>query len=85
MVYMVNGIKSGKLTSMFLSFFDVKFNWNQKYGEQYNTTFGDIVFNPQIVNIKFPLVQQELLTLPEHTSSLPVFGGIRVALSLVFF
>jgi hypothetical protein len=30
-----------------------------------------------------PLVEQELLTLPEHQSSPPVFSGIRVTRSLV--
>jgi hypothetical protein len=29
--------------------------------------------------------RQELLTLPEHLNSLPVFGGVRVAHLLVFF
>ena len=29
-------------------------------------------------------VEQELLTLPEHLSSHPVFGGVRVARFLVF-
>ena len=31
-----------------------------------------------------PLVEQELLTLPEHLSSPPVFSGVRVTRSLVF-
>jgi hypothetical protein len=31
------------------------------------------------------LVEQELLTLPEHLSSPPVFSGVHVAQSLVFF
>jgi hypothetical protein len=31
------------------------------------------------------LVEQELLTLPEHLSSSPVFSGIHVARSLVFY
>ena len=30
------------------------------------------------------LVEQELLTIPEHLRSTPVFSGIRVARSLVF-
>ena len=30
-----------------------------------------------------PLVEQELLTLPEHLSSSPVFSGVRVTQSLV--
>ena len=30
-----------------------------------------------------PLVEQELLTLPQHLSSPPVFSGIRVTRSLV--
>jgi hypothetical protein len=29
-----------------------------------------------------PLVEQEMLTLPDHTSSLPVFSGDRVTRSL---
>jgi hypothetical protein len=32
-----------------------------------------------------PLVEQELLTLPEHLSSPPVFSGVRVTRSLVLF
>jgi hypothetical protein len=31
------------------------------------------------------LVEQELLTLPEHMSSPPVFSGVRVTRSLVFY
>jgi len=31
-----------------------------------------------------PLVEQELLTLPEHLRSPPVFSGVRVAWSFVF-
>ena len=31
------------------------------------------------------LVEQELLTLPEHLSSLPVFSGVRVTRSLVLY
>jgi hypothetical protein len=30
-----------------------------------------------------PIVEQELLTLPEHLSSPPVFSGVRVTRSLV--
>ena len=33
---------------------------------------------------RVPLVEQELLTLPGHASSPPVFSGVRVARSLVF-
>jgi hypothetical protein len=32
-----------------------------------------------------PLVEQELLTLPEHLSSPPVFDGVRVTRSLVLY
>ena len=32
----------------------------------------------------FPLVEQELLSLPEHLSSSPVFSGVRVTRCLVF-
>ena len=32
-----------------------------------------------------PLVEQELLTLPEHLSSPPVFIGVRVTRSLVLY
>jgi hypothetical protein len=32
-----------------------------------------------------PLVEQELLTLPEHLSSPPVFSGVRVTQSLVLY
>jgi hypothetical protein len=31
------------------------------------------------------LVEQELLTLPEHLSSPPVFSGVRVTRSLVLY
>jgi hypothetical protein len=31
------------------------------------------------------LVEQELLTLPEHLTSIPVFSGIRVTRSLVLY
>ena len=34
---------------------------------------------------RVPLVEQELLTLPEHLSSPPVFGGVRVTRSLVLY
>ena len=34
---------------------------------------------------RVPLVEQELLTLPEHMSSPPVFSGIRVTRSLALF
>jgi hypothetical protein len=32
-----------------------------------------------------PLVEQEMLTLPEHLSSHPVFSGVRVTRSLVLY
>jgi hypothetical protein len=32
-----------------------------------------------------PLVEQELLILPEYLSSLPIFSGVRVAQPLVFY
>jgi hypothetical protein len=34
---------------------------------------------------RVPLVEQELLTLPEHLSSPPVFSGVRVSRSLVLY
>jgi hypothetical protein len=34
---------------------------------------------------RVPLVEQELLTLPENLSSPPVFSGVRVTLSLVLY
>ena len=34
---------------------------------------------------RVPLVEQDLLTLPEHISSPPVFTGVRVTLSLVLY
>ena len=34
---------------------------------------------------RVPLVEQELLTLPEHLSSPPVFNGVRVTRSLVLY
>ena len=36
-----------------------------------------------ILTRRMPLVEQELLILPEHMSSPPVFGGVRVTRSLV--
>ena len=36
-----------------------------------------------ILSRRVPLVEQELLTLPEHLSSPPVFSGVRIAWSLV--
>jgi len=32
-----------------------------------------------------PLVEQELLTLPEHPSSYPIFSGVRVSRPLVLY
>ena len=32
-----------------------------------------------------PLVKQELPTLPEHMSALPVFSGVRATRSLVLY
>ena len=34
---------------------------------------------------RVPLVEQELLTIPEHLSSPPIFSGIRVTRSLVLY
>ena len=34
---------------------------------------------------RVPLVEQELLTIPEHLSSLPLFSGVRVTRSLVLY
>ena len=34
---------------------------------------------------RVPLVEQDLLTLPEHQGSLPVFSGVRVTRSLVVY
>ena len=34
---------------------------------------------------RVPLVEQELITLPEHLSSPPVFSGVRVTRSLVLY
>ena len=34
---------------------------------------------------RVPLVEQELLTLPEHLSSPPIFSGVRVTRSLVLY
>jgi hypothetical protein len=34
---------------------------------------------------RVPLVEMELLTLPEHLGSLPVFSGVRVTRSLVLY
>ena len=52
---------------------------------------GDCIFPPHpwiftgFVTRRVPLVEKELSTLPEHPSSPPVFGGVRVARSLVLF
>ena len=37
------------------------------------------------VTQRVSLLEQELLTLPEHLSSLPLFSGVRVAQSLDFY
>jgi len=42
----------------------------------------DIVFQTRLTR-RVPLEEQELLTLPEHVSSPPVFSGVRVTQSLV--
>ena len=34
---------------------------------------------------RVPLVEQELLTLPEHLSSSPIFSGVRVTRSLILY
>jgi hypothetical protein len=34
---------------------------------------------------RVPLVEQELLTIPEHLSSPPIFSGFRVTRSLVLY
>ena len=34
---------------------------------------------------RVPLVEQEVLTHPEHMSSLPVFSGVRATRSLVLY
>ena len=36
-------------------------------------------------SLRVPLVEQELLTLPEHMSSPPAFSGVRVTQSLVLY
>ena len=38
-----------------------------------------------ILTRRVPLVEQELLTLPKHLSSPPVFSGVRVTRSLVLY
>ena len=49
---------------------------------------NDHVYVPLVVNTsrltrRMQLVEQELLTLPEHLNSPPVFSGVRVTRSLV--
>ena len=52
---------------------------------------ANIVHSPKVVHPEFvtrltrrvPLVEQQLLTHPEHLSSPPVFSGVRVTRSLV--
>jgi hypothetical protein len=39
----------------------------------------------EIFKLFYMLVEQELLTLPEHLSSPPVFSGVRVTRSLVLY
>jgi len=45
-----------------------------------------VVINGFVTRVtrRVPYVEQELLTLPEHLSSLPAFRGVLVARSLVF-
>jgi hypothetical protein len=38
-----------------------------------------------VIPVSLSLVEQELLTLPEHLSSPPVFSGVRVTRSLVLY
>ena len=45
-------------------------------------TYHIIVFVSRLTR-RMPLVEQDLLTLPDHPSSSPVFSGIRVTRSLV--
>jgi hypothetical protein len=48
---------------------------------------GDCIFTGFVTRLtrRVPLVEKELSTLPEHPRSPPVFGGVRVARSLVLF
>ena len=44
----------------------------------------NVVLNGCRFECDIPLDEQQLLTLPKYRNSLPVFSGVRVALSLVF-
>ena len=54
----------------------------------YTVVLHDINNNNDVSRLtvtgRMPLVEQELLSLPEHLCSSPVFSGVRVAQSLVF-
>ena len=43
------------------------------------------IFQFKIITRRVPLVEQELLTLPEHLSSTPALSCVRVARSLVLY
>jgi hypothetical protein len=44
-----------------------------------------IMFNIILLVLVESLMEQEILTLPEHLSSQPVFSGVRVTRSLVLY
>ena len=46
---------------------------------------NSLLLSPRNRRYLSPLVEQELLTLPEHLSSLPVFSWVRVTRSLVLY
>ena len=46
-------------------------------------SFGFSIFF--FMSVQVSLVEQELLTLPEHLSSLPVFSGVCVTRSLILY
>ena len=50
-----------------------------------NDKFNPVVFRITRLTRRMSLMEQELLTLPEHLSSPPVFSGVRVTRSLFLF
>jgi hypothetical protein len=50
-----------------------------------NTIPFQMMFMSFNSNTTVSLVEQELITLPEHLSSAPVYSGVRIARSFVFF
>jgi hypothetical protein len=79
-LFMSFGVIAPKtLNYLAFQFFDFERTWWRLFQKRIVRTKFDIF----IVNILRLLVEQEVLSPPEHLSSTPVFRGIRVTRSLV--